>query len=162
MAGAVVTIALFLDIDGVLNSVGYVYSRRPVGFGPKHMIDPEAVAVLNQIVERWHPNIVLSSTWRRSGRESIQRLLAEQGFIGELADVTPPDVDGRHRHEDIKLWLDTNPRAWDRYVVIDDDPMAWSNAGYADRGFYLATHFSLGLVPEHLPLLARWLEGPIE
>ena len=153
------TIALFLDIDGVLNSVRYWHANRPIKLSTAGAIDPQAVAVLNQIVERWHPTIVLSSSWRRMGRATVQSLLVKQGFAGELADVTPPEVDDRHRHEDIRIWLDDNPRAWDRYVVIDDDPMAWSNAGYADRGFYLATHFSLGLVPEHLPLLARWLEG---
>ena len=156
------TIALFLDIDGVLNSVRYWYGNRPISLSTEGAIDPAAVAVLNQIVERWHPTIVLSSSWRQMGITTVQSVLEKQGFIGTLADVTPPDVDGRKRHEDIKLWLDANPRAWDRYVVIDDDPNAWTNSGHADRGFYLSTNYGLGLVPEHLPLLARWLEGPIE
>lgn len=65
---------LFLDIDGVLNSLRYL-KNNPGAFDPvqgPRSIDPEAAGRLNSILERTNAMVVVTSTWRLS--YSIKRL----------------------------------------------------------------------------------------
>jgi hypothetical protein len=122
---------VFLGIDGVLNSVNY-HRRRfaAVGLEPfyaqKHF-DPEAVKVLNTIVERSGALMVISSTWRiLETRTSMQGFLNAAGFKGTVLSMTP--VLHVKRGLEIQDWLDKDaPRLAKKFgevshfVILDDD-----------------------------------------
>jgi hypothetical protein len=86
---------VFLDIDGVLNNVEWRdFARRTNDEVPRelrlsHWLDPKAVARLNRVLERTAAEVVLSSSWRQRGLETIQHMLAGAGFRGKLIDCTP-------------------------------------------------------------------------
>lgn len=101
---------LFLDIDGVLNSEEYAIS---LGKGGMLGINPEAVKILDRILEATGAKLVISSSWRGSSD-----LLADiRSNVGEYIDITPR-LSGI-RGLEVKTWLDTNPV--DRYAILDDD-----------------------------------------
>lgn len=112
--------AVFLDVDGVLNSTEHLMSLKEVapatseeedtifkvspylvrGY-PKDMllhdmrsIDSKAVALLNNLLERSRAKVVISSSWRHLLTLSvIQGLLEHQGFKGEPLGMTPLQVE---------------------------------------------------------------------
>jgi hypothetical protein len=118
---------LFLDIDGVLNSAQFFKrnSQSSVLTVPKEPypdghIDPDAVAVLNEIVRETGCRIVISSTWRRhNSLEAIRRLLARKGFEFQdsIIDVTPRF--NSIRGAEIGAWLATHS-VWS-HAILDDD-----------------------------------------
>jgi hypothetical protein len=118
---------LFLDIDGVLNSVQYL-AEATGGEGVVIVngeldatahIDPTRVVRLNRIVERSGARVILSSSWRRSfGLEKTQRSLRSKGFLHELADETVRLI-GHERHVEIRHYLLTF-EAVPNFVVLDD------------------------------------------
>ena len=131
---------IFLDMDGVMNSRHFFMSpdykmSSEDGFGlsfGKAQIDPLAVELLNDLVERSDAHIVISSSWRHIwDREEMGSMLESCGFkfkdriIGET-----PRADMPHRGEEIKEWfgLDREKKEIDpdwepvtSYVILDDD-----------------------------------------
>lgn len=126
---------IFLDIDGVLNSMDW-YKRRERYPAPRTMdqynekeFDPEAVRLLQGIIEKTGAKIVLSSTWRlhEDNVEAIKK------FVGiEILDLTPrmprpagTSVEYCERGKEIDAWIEKNiedrGEVVDRYVIIDDD-----------------------------------------
>ncbi len=105
---------IFLDVDGVLNSRADYYSSD--------LPTDAHFAYLQEIVEKSHAKIVLSSTWRinlRWGDSQAHKLTSRLAEFGlEIYDVTP-ELDGI-RGEEIREYLDTHPDV-DGYVVLDDD-----------------------------------------
>ena len=64
---------IFLDIDGVLNSIGWVERTKGTAYEDKE-IDPSKVRLLKQIIDKTDAKIVLSSTWREvNGSDDIPR-----------------------------------------------------------------------------------------
>jgi hypothetical protein len=56
--------ALFLDVDGVLNSDDYQFCSGKWNMSKKSQIDPTSIPLLNQIIAATNAKIVVSSTWR--------------------------------------------------------------------------------------------------
>lgn len=125
---------LFLDIDGVINTVGaelgfrYCLGRQE----QEHMFDPACLYYLRNIVEETGCRIVISSTWRLGASLEEMKDWFECPIIKEaIIDKTPslsslsnPELKDRRgrvqRGEEIKLWLDAQPKVT-RFAVIDDD-----------------------------------------
>lgn len=116
---------IFLDIDGVLNSMDYFEQTKDCkGYTE---INPEKVKLLKEIVDRTGAQIVLSSTWRDlAQRENepehpmytyLTDTLKEYGM--EIADHTP--YIGQDRSKEIKAWLDNQQDKDVRFVSLDDD-----------------------------------------
>lgn len=131
---------IFLDFDGVLNpthymmclgkmwreSNGQIKSQDDYGhlfFGPN-------VEALNHILYETEAKIVVSSTWRLSGKQVIKDLffdrnmnLAFDAFIDITPDHAQPQPSGLwladERGEEIKAWLLSHPDVTN-YVIIDD------------------------------------------
>lgn len=122
---------LFLDIDGVLNSAGFVkdLSARKErlqtdGYGGHSAwFDPGAIKRLNRIIGETEARVVLSSTWRiRWDIEDIQAILeARGGFMGEIIDKTPVIGMERCRGAEINRWLEETDRSVESFVILDDD-----------------------------------------
>lgn len=116
---------IFLDIDGVLNSLDYFESVK--GHKGYKEINPEKVKLLKEIVERTGAKIVLSSTWRDLGRRKYEPdhplyaylidTLREYGL--EIIDHTP--YINQDRPKEIKAWLDRQKHKDIKFVSLDDD-----------------------------------------
>ena len=134
------SVILFLDIDGVLNSerqhnhcveTGEAYVDN---FG--YAFDPEAVANLKKIVDETGADIVISSSWKFWGLSTMRELWTSRGLPGKLLDVTPNNLSDEMllsvdldtmmlpagKGSEIKEWLDTKGSEVTNYVILDDVP----------------------------------------
>ena len=109
---------LFLDIDGVLNSVDWAIAKRqqeiaehrpPTGgvFG----IDPAAVVHLQRIVDETNCDIVITSSWRRIHPvHEIRGLLYQAGLLrGDTIGKTP-SLYGLKRGHEVDNWISANAK----------------------------------------------------
>lgn len=115
---------VFLDIDGVLNSDGWLVGKGTVP-GIK-LIDPAATARLQRLCEETGAEIVVSSSWRAiCPRHTLAEIFEARGLTTRVVGVTPIIPNRRGRGEEIQRWLDTVPatRSWsiDGIVIFDDE-----------------------------------------
>ena len=113
---------IFLDIDGVLNSI-----QQCIGWGQDAYnyvgLNKTGIRLLKKLVELTNSKIVISSTWRYDGKEMIEGALAAHGWehirlYKIIIDVTP-DL-AMWRGKEIQDWLGRHPKVTD-YVILDDD-----------------------------------------
>lgn len=131
---------LFLDVDGVLNSIDWM-KRRPtkiewaekMGISSEEFtsnrvewalrsFDPDAVKALNRLVAVSRASVVVSSTWRTMyPLGKLEMMLRWHGFEHHLIGATPELSSGRvpggiaigaRRGEEIKAWLSTMFGSW--------------------------------------------------
>lgn len=133
---------IFLDIDGVLNSLDNMRSMTLLWksnqtdksrdeFG--HLFDERCVRWLKYIVDKTGALIVLSSTWRSKGLSHMQSMWNRRNLPGALVDCTPTYADAEiinlyaatnneaDRGYEIAQWLHENEGKWSKYCIIDDD-----------------------------------------
>jgi hypothetical protein len=124
---------IFLDIDGVLNSVKSMTESDDRKWSDEPSI--ENIGWLNLIIEKTDAKIVISSTWRHGNHASLfDRYFHALGIIGEVIDITPR-LDS-YRGAEIKCWLIEHASKivkykdsqWciykepiESFVIIDDD-----------------------------------------
>jgi hypothetical protein len=171
---------LFLDVDGVLNSRKWWAKRPEAMIQPtpedraKRDIDPDAVAALEQIVQRSGARVVVSSSWRAMVPLTVlNQAMRYRGFTGLLLGATPEaDILRREgerlgvehasrpgRGAEIFSWLRllcgavgtrhhdlVGPRD---YVILDDEEVA----GHGDRLF--RTDFETGLTVDHVDAVMK-------
>lgn len=127
---------IFLDVDGVLNSIGWMKKND----GNKHgncEINPENVKMLKEIVDKTGAKIVLSSTWRNvDGKNGNPRHQIYDYLVGELRKFgmeifsrTPLINDDRPK--EIKKWIDETSFDIESFISIDDD---FSEKDYEKQG----------------------------
>lgn len=111
---------IFLDIDGVLNLMRQ--DRDQYGT----LFHDNFVANLKRIIDETNAWIVISSTWRMSGLESIIEMWEDRKLPGNVVGITPnlkyhPDNidDELVRGDEIQSWIDKYEIT--DYVIIDDD-----------------------------------------
>ena len=130
------TPVIFLDIDGVLNDESWlraVIARYPGAFRwsielAQELLDPIRCARVQRICDATGAAIVIVSGWRRHAPAAdIARLLANRGLtapvIGAVGGVR---FSGDTRDDATAEWLHNHPEVT-RYVVIDDDALAWGS-----------------------------------
>lgn len=107
---------LFLDIDGVLNRVGYSPDES---VGLRSWIEPELAARLSELLRAIDARIVLASDWRK-GRtlDHLGDELVAAGIEGSLLGVTP--VLGRERWREIDAWMREHDVPAEHVVIVDD------------------------------------------
>lgn len=126
---------IFLDMDGVLNSRRYTTGpnfKPPdwgedgeggnLGFGSAQ-IDPEAVALLNDLVERTGARIVLSSSWRHIWSwQEVAAMLEKRGLKDKewVIDQTP-SAPSDNRGDEVAEWISLGRER--REVDPDFDPL---------------------------------------
>lgn len=116
---------IFLDIDGVLNSMDYFESVK--GHQGYAEINPDKVKLLQEIVDQTGAEIVLSSTWRDLVKRKdepehpmyiyLTDTLKEYGM--SIIDHTP--YIEQDRPKEIKAWLENQLDKDIRFVSLDDD-----------------------------------------
>lgn len=113
---------IFLDIDGVLN----VIPKSHDDFGGTFHED--FVENLRRIIDETGAKIVISSSWRFSGLEWMQKMWQFRNLPGDVIDVTTAFADKKLnlnywdvvRGHEIKVWLDAHTDI-ENYVILDDD-----------------------------------------
>lgn len=101
---------IFLDVDGVLNSVE-----------SKLKLDDKNFQCLKRLIDKYDSDIVLSSTWRKTQEDYdlINRELTEKVGVS-LSGKTGIDYENRYRGKEILDFLKEHDEIKD-YIVIDDD-----------------------------------------
>ena len=170
---------IFLDVDGVLNSLSFMHSQFLAGLWAKgdneterdrNQIDPASIELLNQIVKRV-PDVkfVLSSTWRlhnkyRDGISFGRFLWLYFHFQGQFVDATP-QYSSRHKIEnedergcEIQDWLDGKRK----YSTLDQDIKFVILDDSSDMGallpYLVRTSSKTGLQQEHVDEVVRRLQ----
>lgn len=144
---------IFLDIDGVLNSLrscvalgGYPFPGRSKE-RDWHLFDEVAVGLLRRAVRKTGAVCVLSSSWRLGMDVPELKDLADRlgvPIIGKTRDT----YGSERRGPQIRDWLLSNPEV-DRYAILDDDSdmmpeqMPYFVKVFYDEGFSYAQHKQL-------------------
>ncbi len=163
---------LFLDIDGVLNSDRWFTEQQDGTFMPhEDKMDPKAVAVLNEIIEKSGAKIVISSSWRKFfDFDELKRILCEvNGVKAEIFSTTPVRFSFVSRGYEIREWLQnyyedlregeiTEPV--EAIVSLDDDSSVGDALDIAP--YWVQTHWDEGLLPEHAAQALQKLAMPFE
>lgn len=157
---------IFLDVDGVLNSMAYL-KGKDIG----EEIDMRAVERLAEIYKEYDCKIVLSSSWRElcggetKGPHSMYRYLEDcLGKYGmEIVDVTPMIMS--NRPEEIAVWLEKNKSLVKNFVSLDDDFNEKHYKKFGLGGHLIRTQFYVhdetkgGLQDKHVKKAKRILKG---
>lgn len=134
---------LFLDIDGVLNSLAWAQSGGGFGCPPgkrervtKQRLkwDPAAVKRLRRVVTETGAHIVISSSWRGYGAAAVWKWRAmfscygwrRAPVIGETPDLTAKQSSGVYvavkRGEEVAKFLTLwGPGIITKFACVDDD-----------------------------------------
>jgi hypothetical protein len=127
------------------------------------MVDPEAVKLLDEILDRTGAQVVVSSTWRLHGNglARVKRALhwgsKNQGGLGlrnhrRFIDVTG-SRSGEPRGLEIDDWLKAHPEVT-KFVILDDDS---DMEMHMDK--LVQTSWQEGLTREHVERAVKMLEG---
>lgn len=137
-------VPLFLDIDGVCNTIFSEDYFTKFNMGN-----------LKHLVNTINPKVVLSSDWRRSP-QNLAIARSELLFYGiTIFDTTPIKSFG-FRKEEIREWL--AGENWDKAIILDD-----MSAELVDpqmgKVFFLRTDNKLGLTEEDVDKVIGWFNG---
>lgn len=150
---------LFLDFDGVLNSMRYferVTGQRDgitLAAFTRSQFDPEAVERLNKLLDQTGAAVVVSSSWRLAyKRTQLCDLLNEVGFRGKVLGMTP-NLMTDTRAKEIAAWLGEHRKKVGAFAIVDDDHTA--GVGFAPQ--FVHTTFAEGLTDEAAERLAAIL-----
>ena len=126
---------IFLDIDGVLNSIFRNEShQREISDGT--LIDPEKIRLLSELIQSTNAKIILHSGWKywfdsdlkplRREAENLSSLLEKEGLA--LSGITPDHATEEIKKskkfslvkaEEILAWL-AEHKDVEKWIVIDD------------------------------------------
>lgn len=132
---------LFLDVDGVLNSVNnlsYLAISKPM------------LRRLRRVIEATKCEVVLSSTWRKL---PDTRIAFKKKTLINVFDYTPCHNDG-FRGGEIKAWLEEYPKVT-RYAIVDDD----GDMLPEQLPFFVQTSVQTGLLDHHADKLIEILNA---
>lgn len=111
--------AIFLDIDGVLNTFVSLRQEHKHPTPKRFTLDVVCVRNLQRILEATPAKVVLSSSWRCTDIlfMDLHAELAKHGI--DIWEKTP-DIRFRLRGEEIAVFLKEHPEI-ERFVILDDD-----------------------------------------
>ena len=130
---------LFLDVDGVLNSVSWYREEWNKNHAyPQGDFDPKCVELVNRIVEETGCKVVVSSSWRTES--NLQSIFDKAGLKFKIHSITPF---GSHRGCEIQEWLDSQTEPY-VYAIVDDDRDMLSH----QRKYFIKTNTAIGITDE--------------
>ena len=155
---------IFLDVDGVLNSIDDLMEYREKNNITKTIlyddIADKRLELLKQLVEKTKAEIVISSSWRMGWiRNGKPKEFNKEGLMYKLVsrlsdyglkhiDVTPYLYDSNiryYRGDEIREWLNQHPEV-ESFVILDDedDMCEFTNTNLVQ------TSYDHGLLQEHV------------
>jgi hypothetical protein len=119
---------IFIDIDSVLVTTRQHFSKK---LHPKYMtcpFDSKCVKVLNEIIEKTNPIIILSSDWKLNFKlAELNEIFNDNGVNSIITDITPDfwgtqfksiqEIDTCRGFEILKY---VHQRQIEKYVAVDD------------------------------------------
>ena len=147
---------VFLDIDGVLNSDAWDNKRQTTSNDfLKNQFDPEAIKLLNELLEKIDAQIVLTSSWRLNfDLEQMNELFSSIGIKRGIVSFTPNLNAGAGyltRGNEVLKWIIDNkniikskPLSFSDYIILDD------KADYliSQTNNFFQTDKTVGLTPQ--------------
>ncbi len=119
---------IFLDFDGVLNSLQYDRERRT----DQGNIDKSRLVLLEGLVEQTNAKIVLTTTWRKHWNkdnslcdaigEEINTIFDKHGL--HIYDKTS-EIDVVDRAAEVRTWLQSHVNEVEEFVILDDIAFGW-------------------------------------
>mmetsp|Transcript_103196 Transcript_103196/g.181898 ORF Transcript_103196/g.181898 Transcript_103196/m.181898 type:complete len:228 (-) Transcript_103196:94-777(-) len=124
---------VFLDVDGVLNSL---LLDDPLDLAPGQ-VDPRCVQRLATLLQISGAALVLSSSWRSSKmlkRLLLEALLCDGSIPADLMVGQTPEIPVLQRAHEIRVWIELHPdvRAW---VALDDMDVAVDDPAFFEGRF---------------------------
>ena len=164
---------IFLDVDGVLNSLPY--AERVRNTVDDEEINEENVKRLKQIYDATNAEIIISSTWRDCdipNNKSVyfmwQYLESKLRKYGMRISGKTPQL-GNNRPYEISEWLRENTEREEvRFVSLDDDFIEDEYEEYGIGNCLIRTYFFClsedegGLQQEHVDMAIRKLNGDMD
>lgn len=158
---------IFLDIDGVLNSMAYFENLKDKKYNE---IDESKLPLLQKMVTENNAQLVLSSTWRylddtqhTECYEMWQYLINTlDKYDLKIIDKTP--IINGNRPLEIKTWLENNNTQKINWVSIEDDFPEKDYIKYDLGGHLIETKFFTysiddgGLQEKHVKLVRELFE----
>lgn len=149
---------IFLDIDGVLNSVRYDRERGKNDGN----IDESRLPLLKRAVEATDAEIILSSSWRRHWDKDESKMTADGKELDRLFkifnmgiyDKTPDYGNVYGRENEIESWLNEHKDV-DKFVIVDDLPFGWVK--YSNRWVKTNANIGRGLEQSHVEEIIKLL-----
>ena len=123
---------LFLDIDGVLNSVQYFKSKKYNKTKGNYLcdIDTDKLPLIQEIIEKTHCKVVLSSSWRYFwNNPKFIKALKQLKNEFKKHKIVIFDITGFEHKEDNSEWFgrQLQIRNWlqnhtvEKFCILDDD-----------------------------------------
>lgn len=117
---------IFLDCDGVINSIQWEVARKdmPPASVIDDAVDPRCLGRIISICSETRAKIVISSDWRVNwpfARTRLEHAGIPEGMIIDRTPLLNVFLGQHHcsRGEEIKAWLDAHDDVYD-YIIIDD------------------------------------------
>ncbi len=128
---------IFLDLDGVVNSDVYnsseLYKQATAGKSDALImliehnshLDPDAIKLVNELVDRSGAKVVLSSSWRfKYSPEEATEILKSRGatftIIANTPKYTSEESNFKSRGEEIASYLSSLKYQPESFVILDD------------------------------------------
>lgn len=119
---------LFLDIDDVLVTTRQHFSKKLHPKYQTHHFDKKCVNVLNEIIQKTSPIIIISSDWKlHYNLEVLNEIFYDNGVDYKITDITPNlwgvKFFSLHQLEECRAWeiiKYTNEHKIINFVAVDD------------------------------------------
>lgn len=114
---------VFLDIDGVLSTEdtydAWYAAGRPEG--ERHtLLDPDCVALVNELCATLEADVVVSSSWRAwLPWDDVVGALRRGGFTAPIVGRTP-ELAGQTRGAEIAAWIEAEGVDPSRVLILED------------------------------------------
>lgn len=146
---------LFLDIDGVLNSIDYMMPRRnydssicdestnDIRYNEHNvgslMLDSRCVRRLGKIMDSCDIRIVLSSYWRISPWKVsyIRKIFEEYNMDNEKIIDKTPRLSNSNRTREILKWVDEHSHEVNRWIAVDDNVLELETENFVKTDSFL-------------------------
>ncbi len=107
---------LFLDIDGVMNIINYVYSTQDSNLS---RIERHHIALLDGILDKHPETDIVFTTSRRDNMDKLLADMVSNQFQGRDAIVGMTEINSKKRGQQILDYIAANDVT--DYLVIDDE-----------------------------------------
>ena len=144
---------LFLDFDGVLNSLQY---DREKDATKNNSIDETRLRLLKKVIDETKAKIVLTTSWRRHWNKAralcdevglwISELFSRYGL--DIYDKTPDLPSSVGRKSEILDWLNNLKEPVESFVILDDYAFGWEELG--ERLIKTSPYIGRGLEETHV------------
>eukprot|EP01084_Bolivina_argentea_P121910 216058_1 len=145
---------IFLDVDGVLNSLEYTPVQDIESPDDLYVIEEDKVKLLKQIVDKTNSKIVISSTWRNNAKQlqKLSNILNKYGM--KYLDCIPHLKDNdKNRVDEIEMFMNeynkNNDIQISKWIAIDDMDLMKYNPKLITKHFIHTTQ-QYGLTSQHV------------